>query len=321
VAPKTYGKNTAAKVLSVFFAFILWFNIATNTEYNYKVDIPIKYIYPSSGFMLANEPPDEAQVYIRGSGKSLLYFCLKRMFNADESYVSANLAGLPKGAHRIELQEANIFFTSGANISVERILTNSVIPVSIDKKISRTVRVDVDNLPEVRIDDDLVLNGKPTADPEYVIVEGPADVVDPIESIPIATIEKNVISESDTLIGATLADTVDFAVLNTKNVTLRYSVEPLRTKLFRIPLKLVNFPQQEEANVSPDTLSVYIQGPESVVSRSRSMDIVISVNYQSYMNRIARGDSFITPEISYPDGIMNVTITPGVLQITDPGGG
>ncbi len=321
MASKTYGKNTTAKVLSVFFAFILWFNISTNMEYNYKVDIPIRYIKPSRGFMLANVPPEEAQVYIRGSGKNLLIFSLRRLFNSDESYVSANLAGLPKGAHRIELQEENIFFTSGADLSVERILTNSVIPVSIDERVSRTVRVDVDNLPEVTIDNDLVLTGKPTADPGYIIVEGPAEIVDPIESIPIASIEKNVITESDTLIEATLADTLDFADFSTKNVTLRYSVEPLRTKLFRIPLKYNNFPQQEHAKVTPDTLSVYIQGPESVVSRSRSMDIVISVSYRSYLKHITDGDMFITPEIWYPDGITNVTITPGVLQITDPGGG
>lgn len=316
MTPKKYGKNTTAKVLSVLFAFILWFNIATNLEYNDKVNIPIKYIEPSSGFMIANVPPGEAQLYIRGSGKNLLYFSMKRLFHSDESYVSANLAGLPKGAHRIELKEENIFFTSGVNIHVERILTNSFIPVSIDKKIKRTVKVNVDNLPDVTLAEHLVLNGKPRSNPEFVIIEGPEEVVDPIKSIKVIALEKSVISERDTLIGATLEDTIDFAVLSTKEVTLDFSVEPLRTKLFRIPLNFNNFPQRHRQRVSPDTLSVYIQGPESVVSRSRSMDILISVNYRTYLNRIAQGDSLLTPEISYPDGITNVTITPGILLIS-----
>ena len=321
MVPKKYGKNTAAKVLSVLFAFILWFNIATNLEYNDKVNIPIKYIEPSSGFMLASIPPREAQVYIRGTGKNLIYFSLKRLFNSDESYVSANLAGLPKGAHRIELKEENLFFTSGVNIHVERILTNTFIPLSIDKKVKRTVKVNVDNLPEVTLGEHLVLNGKPVANPEFVIIEGPEEIVDPIKSINVAALEKNVISERDTLIGATLEDNIEFASLSTKNITLDFSVEPLRTKLFRIPLKFNNFPQRHRQRVSPDTLSVYIQGPESVVSRSRSMDILISVNYRTYLNRIAQGDSLITPEITYPDGITNVTITPGVLLISGLDGG
>ncbi|MFC1551105.1 YbbR-like domain-containing protein [Candidatus Latescibacterota bacterium] len=321
MAQKKYGKNTTAKVLSVLFAFILWFNIATNLEYNEKVDIPIKYIEPSSGSMLASVPPGEAQVYIRGSGKSLIYFSLKRLFHADDSYVSANLAGLPKGAHRVELKEESIFFTSGVNIHVERILTNSVIPVNIDKKIKRTVKVNVDNLPDITLDEHLVLNGKPVANPEFVIIEGPEEIVDPIKSIRVVALEKNVISERDTLISATLEDNIDFASLSTKDITLDFSVEPLRTKLFRIPLKFNNFPQRHRQRVSPDTLSVYIQGPESVVSRSRSMDILISVNYRTYLNRIAQGDSLITPEITYPDGITNVTITPGVLLISGLDGG
>ena len=59
MTPIKFGKNTTAKILSILFAVILWFNIATNSEYNYKVYIPINYIEPSSGYMLASIPPEE----------------------------------------------------------------------------------------------------------------------------------------------------------------------------------------------------------------------------------------------------------------------
>lgn len=321
MTPKKYGKNTAAKTVSVLFAFILWFNIATNLEYNDKVNIPIKYIEPSSDKILASVPPEEAQIYISGSGKSLIYSSLKRMINSDESYVSVNLAGLPKGEHRIELEEEDVFFTSGEKIHVERILTNSFFPVNLDNKIRRTVKVNVDSLPEIILDENLVLNGKPIANPEFVIVEGPEDIVDPIKSINVVSLEKNMISESDTLIGATLSDKYEFVSLSQNEIMLDFSVEPLRTKLFRIPLKFNNFPRRHRQRITPDTLSVYIQGPESVVSRSRLVDILISVNYRSFLNRIAQGDSLIAPEIKYPEGITNVTITPGFLNISGLDGG
>ncbi|MFC1541332.1 YbbR-like domain-containing protein [Candidatus Latescibacterota bacterium] len=311
-----YGKNTTAKVLSVLFAFILWFNIASNMEYSDKVTIPIKYTEPSSSFMLASVPPKDAQVYISGSGKSLIYFYLRKFISLDDSYISANLAGYTKGEHKIELKEESIYFSKGEDIIVERILTNSFFPINIDKKIKRTFKVDVDNLPEIKLNENLVFNGKPVANPEYVIVEGPEDIVDPIKSIGVVSLEKNVITESDTIIGATLNDDFDFARFSQKEITLNFSVEPLRTKLFQIPLNYINFPQRNRQKISPDTLSVYIRGPESVISRSRSSDIVISVNYRSYLNRITQGDSLIAPEIVYPEGITDVTITPGFLQIS-----
>ena len=88
-------------------------------------------------------------------------------------------------------------------------------------------------------------------------------------------------------------------------------------KIFSGGYSSINFPRKISQRINPDTLSVYIQGPESVVSRSRFEDIFISVNYRAYLDQIAQGDSLITPEITYPEGITNVTITPGVLHISD----
>ena len=122
---KKFGKNITAKILSFLFAAILWFNIATNLEYNHKVYIPIKYIEPSSGYMLASVPPEETQIYLRGSGKSLVYFVLKNLFNPEENYIATNLAGLQKGEHRIDLDKANIVLSTGESLHVERILSDS----------------------------------------------------------------------------------------------------------------------------------------------------------------------------------------------------
>jgi len=81
--------------------------------------------------MLASVPPEETQVYLRGSGKSLIYFILKSLVNPDESYISTNLAGIPKGEHRIDLDEENIALSTGESLHVERILNNSFFSIKI----------------------------------------------------------------------------------------------------------------------------------------------------------------------------------------------
>lgn len=317
MTPKKFGKNTTAKILSILFAVILWFNIATNSEYNYKVYIPIKYIEPSSGYMLASIPPEETQVYLKGSGKSLVYFIFKNLVYPGESYISTNLAGLSKGEHRIDLDKENIALSTGESLQVERILNNPFFSVEIDKKIKRTVKVDIDSLPAFKLENNFVLNGKPAANPEFVIIEGPEDIVNTMNSVKVASLDNTMISQEDTLVHARLLDTIRFVTVSQNDVTIHFPVEPLRTKRFHMPVTFINFPRKIRQRINPDTLSVYIQGPESVVSRSRFEDIFISVNYRAYLDQIAQGDSLITPEITYPEGITNVTITPGVLHISD----
>lgn len=313
-----FGKNTTAKILSVLFATVLWIHISTKAEYDYKVFIPITYIEPSSGYMLASTPPEETQVYLSGSGKNLFYFMLRSIINPEGSYIPVNLAGLPKGRHRITLDKKNIFLPTEGNLSVERILYNSFFPVVIDKKIERTVWVETDSLPGFELENGYVLSGKPSVKPEIVTIEGPEDIINTISSIRIATLADNMISQEDSLVHAKLANNIRFVVVTPGEVDIHFPVEPLRTKLFRgIPVTFKNFPRKLRQHLTPDTLSVYIQGPESIVSRSRSEDIFVTVNYKTYLDQIAQGDSLLKPVVIYPEGITSVNTTPGVLRISD----
>jgi len=312
---KKFGSNTTAKILSVLFAVILWFHIATNAEYNYKVTIPIKFIEPSSGYMLASIPPRDVQVYVRGTGKKLLFFNLKNFIDPEGSYISPNFAGLPKGRHRINLNKEDIYLAVERGIDVENILTNSFFYVIIDKKKKETVPVDITSLPDFKLEDNHVLSGKLKVYPEFVIIEGPEDIVNSIRSAKISSLDKKIISHKDSLVHAQF-ESIPFVTFNPDEVYIMFPVEPLRTKLFRsIPITFRNVPIELRQRIAPDTLSVYIHGPESIVSKSRSEDIVVIVSYRNYRDKIAQGDSLLTPELIYPEGLTSANTVPGFLRI------
>ncbi len=305
-------------MLSILFATILWFNVATNEVYHYKVNIPIKYIAPSSGYMVASTLPDEIQIYLSGSGKQLLHLIIKSFLDPDASYISVNLAGYPKGRHRITLDKKNIFLPADEGITVESILYNAFFPVVVDKQIRQTIHVNVDSLPPVNVEDGYIITGNPTAEPEFVIAEGPEDTISPLQSIRVASLASTSISPANALVEGTLELPGPFVTLNQKNVKIRFTVEPIRTKLFQgVPVSFRNFPRQFQSALAPDTLSVFIQGPESVVSQSRKEDIAVTVQYNSYQSMIAQGDSIIVPDIRYPDGLTSVRTNPSFLRFTD----
>ena len=316
------GSNKTAKILSILLASVLWFHIATDAEYDYKIDIPIMYIEPTKEYMLARKPPETVNVYVKVSGKHLLFYVLKSMIDPESSYISVNLAGLLKDTHRITLEKENIYLSVESGISIERILSDSTFPVIIDRKKKQTVPVDVDNLPDYTVEGNYVLSGKITSIPEFVIIEGPEDYIDAIHAVKVKTLEKTMISQGDSLVHANLNTNNSFVTVNPGEVNIRFPVEPLRTKLFRgIPVTFKNIPRKFRNYLSPDTLSVYIQGPESIVSRARSEDISVTVNFAIYRNQIEQGDSLLKPVVTYPDGITDVSTTPGMLRISSPSSG
>lgn len=315
---KQYSSITTAKIVSVLFAAILWFHVATQAVYNQKAYIPIRYIDPSSGYMLASSPPEEIMVNISGSGKNLILFNLMHFFDPEGSFTTVNLTGLPKGRHRINLDKNNIFLSIEKGITIENILYNSFFPVVIDNKIKRTVKVNLDSIPHFELENGSVLNGQLTSTPEFVTVEGPEDIINTIHTATIHELEDTVIALQDSVVHAKLDDTIRFVVVDPDEIDIHFPVEKLLTKLFRdVPLTKQGFPKRKNLMLKPDTLSVFIQGPESIVSKLRSEDIVVTVNYKNYRDQIAQGDSLIVPKINYPKGITSASITPGVLRISD----
>ncbi len=319
---KKIGPKNTAKILSVIFAAVLWFHVATQEGYNQKAFIPIRYINPSSGYMLASTPPEEILVNISGSGKNLIIFNLVKFFDPEGNFIAVNLAGLPKGRHRINLEKDNIYLSIDKAITVEGILYNSFFPVVIDNKMKRTVKVNLDSIPNFELENGNVLNGKPTANPEFVTIEGPEDILNTISSINIKKLEDTFISLQDSVVHVKLVNDIRFVIVDPDEIDIYFPVEPLLTKLFRdVPLTMTGFPKRENLKLNPDTLSVFIQGPESVVSKLRAEDIVVTVNYKNYLEQIANGDSLIVPKIYYPEGITSASITPGVLRILNDSNG
>jgi len=319
---KTLRINPAAKIISALFSVLLWLHVATQGDYTKKASIPIRYIEPSSGYMLASTPPDEMQVNLKGSGKKLMLFNLIRFFSPEKSFIPANLAGLPKGRHRITLDKNSIVLPAESGITVENILYNSFFLVVIDNKVKRKVRVNVDSLPAYEIDKSAALSGAPVSRPRLVTVEGPENIISSINSIKISKLTRTSIALGDTVVRAQLSRNLRFVTVDPEEVDILFPVEPLLTKLFRdVPLKLRGFPRKRPF-FDPDTLSVFIQGPESVVSKVRPEDITVSLSYDQYRKLVVKDDSLFVPTLSYPKGITNATMSPGVLRLaTRPSGG
>ena len=317
------GSNLTAKILSVLSAIVLWLVITLHTTFSYKVPIPIKYFGPSEGFMMTGSYPEKALVYIRGTGRALLVFSIKRILDPEQHYATVSLTGFTtKGKHQVDLDKNKINLGDTTTLVVDSILENAFFSVEIEKIDTRSIPVDLDNLPEFTVENGYVIVGKPQAKPGIVVVKGPVDTLDTMNTIKISSLPSSKVSIKKPVLQANLGkDLSEFVTTNPKTINLYFTVEKLAQKIFTgIPLVLKNFPKGNIPHFVPDSLNVAVEGPESIVSKLKADDILVTVRYQEFLDLSAQGVSIIKPEIKLPENVTAVTVTPDMVQFSSDSG-
>jgi hypothetical protein len=310
------GTNNLAKVLSAVAALVLWFHVTSGASFTTTVSLPIRYIAPARGLMVAGGVPDHVLVQARGPGRALLSYSLRKHPAEARRYVVVNLGGLPGGKHPVAIHADQVNLGVDG-LAVERIIENAEFTVSLDLKVQRTVAVNADSLPGLQVAKDAVMVRPPAVVPRFVRIEGPEGVVRTIRSVPIKTLVPGEVSLRDTVLHATL-DTLanPFVTVSPGEVELRFALEPLAEKVIPgIPVRPKDFPWNRYA-FEPNSLTVTVRGPESVISKLRPRDIMVIIPYRSFLAQAVNGGNAVKPEITFPKGVTAVTLAPDTVRIT-----
>lgn len=310
------GTNNLAKVLSVAAALVLWFHVTTGTYFTTNVAVPIRYMGPSRGLMVAGGVPDHILVQVRGPGRALLSYTLRKLPVQAKRYVLVNLGGLPGGKQPITIHADQVNL-GAEGIEAVRIIENAEFTVPLDNKFQRTVAVSVDSLPGLQVAKDAVMVRPPDVLPRFVTIEGPESIVRPIRSIPIVMPDRRTVSLRDTVMKVALDTTVNpYVTVSPREVELRFALEPLAERVISgIPVRPRDFPRKLYI-IEPDSLTVTVRGPESVVSKLRPRDITATVSYRLFLAQAENGGNIVKPEITSPKGVTVVTLAPETVRIT-----
>jgi len=296
------SNNLTPKILSIVFAILLWFHITTNQTFSTKYTIPIQYVGPSAGFMIASDCPKESTIIISGQGKDLAAFYLMRTFNSEPFYALANLTGLPEGENVIELDKNMMHLGIFTELQVNNILLpdNGNIKLNIDRVAKRTVAVSTDKLPEYDLPGGYAVVGKPVSLPEFVVVEGPASVIESIDSIGIENFDSDSITKKNqVLIGNVALPT--YITSDPEQVEISFRIEQLVTKhIAGVAVSLDGFPVRNRPTVLPDSVDIIVKGAESLLDALSADIVTASIGYRAYLDTVERGDSLMAPSFVLP---------------------
>ncbi len=301
--------NIWIKLLAILMAFLLWFHVATEREYEVDIRYHLEYENLHDSLILATPPPEYATVRCVGSGKNIIPLLFRdRVWTIDlsrEQEGQRTRAILAKEAPSFDIQGLDMSFVKqGGDLSLD-----------IDRKGQRKVPV----IPQVTLKPrpGYVRVGPLKIVPDSVVLEGPATVLAGITSVRTRP------TSFEDLTGQ-VDNEVELAPLNIYNVTrnvdqcrIYADIQPYGEKVFTgIPIQASGFNGQNELIIQPDTVTVTLGGGRRILEELDST--LIQVYLDSLMTDTLVSDtgmSTVQVFVEVPTVIQHVTVSPDSVLV------
>jgi len=172
--------NLGLKFTALLLALLVYLNVYTDRPTTMLVSFPIEYAELDDSLSLVGSVPSVVQAELRGTGKQLIFMRVK------EPRLKLSLAGARRGRLDRALAASDLPLPVDGAITVENLVGPRVIALDIDRKARRNVRV----RPRVVGQPAAGYHwaGVALADPGTVLVTGPEQVVQTLDSLVLAPV-------------------------------------------------------------------------------------------------------------------------------------
>jgi hypothetical protein len=248
-------RHLQVKLVLLLLSALCWVLVHTAQDMEVEFDLPLQVdIDLPEGRTLVSDPPDKAQVLLRGKGRNLLVFALlgKGRLHVDGG----------RGGESIPLTSKHLELEGAVDLSVAGILP-ALLPLDVDRLESRRLRVRLGGRLEAA---EGWVAMAPEFTPERVRVRGPRSVLDTLDFIDTEPVEitgvKRPVEEELKLVLPWPSLELE---QEDQHVRMSAQVERRAERRFTgIPLQVRNLPAP--LSVRPRSLSVTVVGGETALA-------------------------------------------------------
>jgi len=250
--------NFWIKLLAVLMAFLLWFHVATEKEYEINLRYGLAYEGLAEDLIMTSPPPEEVVVRGRGSGKNLLPIIFsQRSWPVDMSSFSDGVA-------EIELKSQDVPDAGAEGIEFLAIVPETRLQVDLDRKEQKTVPIIADFVYEPR---EGYLRVSPESfNPDSVRLTGPASTLAGIKDV-------HTRPRTFSNLSGPIDTEVELEPLTAYNVTrninecrLHADVQPYEEKAFTsIPVNTSRRNDDNPLELDPDSATVIVGGGRNML--------------------------------------------------------
>jgi len=284
--------NLGWKVLALVIAVAGWFFIASGREGYRDVAAPVEIRGVPEGCVLEGNIP--ARVSLRAAGKGRDLFRAR----ADDFKVTVNLAGRDPGVYRIDLTPADVVYTGPGEVKVEEILSDRILVLTLERRITKTVpvRVDFAGTPKAGL-----YLGVPDVTPPAATLYGSAAVLDKIRAVTVAVDVNG--RDASFVTRAPIAAPAGITLVGADEAAITVPLGPGERRTFRAPV-VAKGAGGRRYRVTPAEVAVTLEGEAGRLAALDPPQVTIS----------PRGAGRYPVRVDVPDYVTFVSVTPDAVE-------
>jgi YbbR domain-containing protein len=286
------GRNRSLKLLSLFLAVALWLAVGGEERTETNLNISLEMLNMPHNLMITSEVPSHIQVRVSGPRGLVRTLTQSRLTH------TLDLSDVKSGRQTFPLGVGSFHFPRG--VQVTRVQPNPLV-LTFTPTITRTLPVQ------------LVFLGRPPEGyevksvrtrPSKVKVKGPASELDELKFIPTVPVDLTNLTQPSTL--ATDLNFQDLHISMVDQVPILADVDISPRILKRTFEGIPVAPQPQAAKLSPDKVTVTVEGPWPQVKGLENKDLKAQVP----TGNLSSGRHRLKVDVLLPDGLTLDSVTP-----------
>lgn len=273
-------KRVVVFLICLFIASALWFLNALGKDYSTTISYPVRYVGAPNHQFLANEPPTKLDLKVDAHGFTLLRHKLSLSF----SPIILNLSNITRN---ITPDNGNYYVQSAGLL--RRVSSQVTKEISISEIQPEIILIALDSLKtkEISVRPDIELTFKPqfnlkspmAVEPQSVKITGPAGIIDTLQYLRtefkgFKVIDAN-IEHSLSIIHPEKTTIIPGKVL------LKTEVEKFTEKELKVPIQIINKPDDVNVKLFPSDITVLCLIGLSNFDALQASDFTVTADYNS----------------------------------------
>lgn len=303
------GQNNNWKVVALCFigAATFWFFNALNKQYNASLSYPIRFEFENQGLIITQPLPDEVVLELQGGGWDML----RKTFWLTTQPVVIPLED-PEGTEYITNNEILAFIgNSFGDITIDAVKTDTLF-LHIERNVQRAQYVRPDTSALTFESPYFLPNGPVIISPDSILYTGPASALDTLADTLVLTLPGRNIDETyDREVKIPYSGS-EFVSLNPEQVQVYFTVMQYALDSNRVPLTLLNFPEEAPFTLADSTAMVTFWHPANTSSLTSAAGIKVVLHYDS----LNTADSTLRPYVDSVGTLLrNVQLDTGAIKL------
>lgn len=304
---KNQNKIPKAFSIALLFAVLFWLLIKMSKEYKTVISFPVEYVNIPQNKLIQKEPTKQIDILIKASGFRLFGLSILK-------------SKIVLDAKRLQRKNSSdyYFLMQNSKIDIQNQITNKYV---IDQIVQDTIYLNLGTLTSKKIpvsgDFDLSyklgyhLTKSIKITPDSIMVSGPKEQIDTLQSMQLQKFVKKNISESIET-SLKIEESIGGIKFSVKEVRVYGEVDRFTEGKLDLPFEIINMPDSVSVNTFPATLKLVYQVGLNNFNKVNSSSFKIVCDYQQSINNNL---NYLIPRVIFkPDFVTSVKLTPAKVE-------